>query len=164
MTIDRARSASVNCCPPVSGRYHVPVRTLLLVALVLALGCKKDDGISAELGATCTSHADCSYRCLPGPEFPGGFCTRDCQNDGDCSSDAVCIDIGEGEACLFQCLDDRDCDFLGSDEGHGWACREQLSSAGTARLACVSELESSLADAGVTPDAMTPVVDAAGID
>lgn len=89
--------------------------------LACAAGCVKDDNISRDFGATCSSNADCTQRCLPAPDWPGGFCTRDCTGDGDCQSDAVCVDTSDGDVCLFSCNDDRDCDFL-DGEGADWGC------------------------------------------
>ena len=40
-----------------------------------------------------------------------------CESTGDCPADASCIDVEAG-VCLFDCIDDRECEFLGA----GWHC------------------------------------------
>jgi hypothetical protein len=97
------------------------LRTLVLVAAVAALvsGCGISSDVSRDVGARCESKDDCNDRCLlpTQTEAPGGFCTLQCVDDGDCPGDASCIDL-EGGVCLFSCSDDTGCEFLGA----GWAC------------------------------------------
>jgi hypothetical protein len=86
--------------------------------------CKKSDGISRDLGASCESHSDCNDRCLPEPRWPGGFCSIDCTVTDDCPVGSDCVTTGDGDVCLFLCFDDRDCDFLESASSEDvWACR-----------------------------------------
>ncbi len=60
---------------------------------------------------------ECSDRCLPPDEFPGGFCTLSCQNRDDCPSGTECMDR-EGGVCVFRCAEPMDCGYL----GQGWTC------------------------------------------
>jgi hypothetical protein len=92
-----------------------------LVAFAAACDVEKVD---ATMGARCTTTSDCAQRCLPpSDEFPGGMCTVDCLEDGDCPSDATCV-AGHGGVCLYTCRDDADCTFLGDFGGVKWTCRE----------------------------------------
>jgi hypothetical protein len=92
---------------------------MALLAFVF-LGCGGDN-VSRQLGARCERTEHCDDRCLtPSNDYPGGFCSLDCNSSGDCPSDAECIDK-EGGVCLFACDDDPDCDFLGPD----WICRAE---------------------------------------
>jgi hypothetical protein len=84
----------------------------LLMALFVAGACKSSTGVSRDLGAACRSAADCTARCLPDPQFPNGFCTKDCTADGDCGSEARCATTSDGQVCLFACGNDADCSFL----------------------------------------------------
>jgi len=112
------------------------VRALILVLLVAA--CGADATVSRDLGARCSAAADCDDRCLAGDPWPGGLCTRNCVSDRECPSDSIC-DPDE-DACLYSCLDDRDCTFLGDVAGRGWVCRARGGSdAGPGRLTCVGE-------------------------
>ena len=90
---------------------------LALIGLLGLLACSTSSDVSRELGARCDDGDDCDARCLPPADFPGGFCSISCEGDGDCPSDAGCVDL-EGGVCLFQCADDAACRFL----GEGWAC------------------------------------------
>jgi hypothetical protein len=88
-------------------------------ALALA-GCGVGGAVSRTIGARCDRSDECDDRCLPpGAAFPGGFCSVSCEATADCPSDASCADVEAG-VCLFDCLDDRDCEFLGP----GWRCLE----------------------------------------
>lgn len=90
-----------------------------LAPLTLA-ACQSSD-VSRALGARCEATADCDDRCLPpAPDYPGGFCTRSCLDETECSDDASCADR-EGGVCLFKCGVDGDCAFLGD----GWRCKEE---------------------------------------
>jgi hypothetical protein len=100
-----------------------PMRWLVLVLLLLAMGaCKSSTGVSRDLGAACLQTSDCTSRCLPDPQFPNGFCTRDCTSDGDCPSEASCAATSDGMVCLFACGDDADCSFLNA-LGKTYACK-----------------------------------------
>jgi len=110
---------------------------LVLAVLCAVLGACSADKVDASLGARCTMASDCSSRCLPpGPQFPGGMCTRDCLVDTDCPSDTLCIDLSGG-VCLYSCRDDADCDFLGSVGGIEWTCQEQNSGTGSGKKVCL---------------------------
>jgi hypothetical protein len=118
-----------------AGRLLAP---LFAVALLLPAGCG-DDGVSAELGARCGSHADCANRCLlPSDEWPGGFCTRSCSRSEECPSGSGCADE-EGGVCLFFCRDDRECDFLGTADGRRWVCEPRDGLGGPDIQVCVGD-------------------------
>jgi len=92
----------------------------MLVALVLGAGCN-DSLVSRSVGARCDRTIECDDRCLaPSEEWPGGFCTIDCDSDNDCPEDTMCIKEGDGGVCAYFCRDDRDCIFLG-----GYLCKER---------------------------------------
>ena len=92
----------------------------LVVVLAFAGACGGDDGVSRTLGARCESSRDCDDRCLlPSNDYPGGICTLSCNRSDECPRDADCVDR-EGGVCLYQCVDDRDCTFLGPN----WTCHE----------------------------------------
>ncbi|HTM22259.1 MAG TPA: hypothetical protein VL172_17185 [Kofleriaceae bacterium] len=92
------------------------VRCALLVLLLA--GCAVSSDVSRSLGARCDVNDECDGRCLsPGTDYPGGFCTLDCDDDGDCPGDGVCVQE-QGNVCLFPCDDAAQCEFLGA----GWAC------------------------------------------
>ena len=96
------------------------MRTAIAFVASLLLACGGDD-VSRLLGARCERTADCEDRCLgPSNDYPGGFCSLDCTSSAECPSDAECIDK-EGGVCLFSCVDERDCAFLGAN----WTCRAE---------------------------------------
>jgi hypothetical protein len=93
----------------------------LLVLLATTAACQSSD-VSRTVGARCDDQAECDDRCLtPSAEWPGGFCTVTCDDDGDCPSDTACIEEGNGGVCAFTCSDDNYCKFLGD----GYACAER---------------------------------------
>jgi hypothetical protein len=93
----------------------------LAIGVGIGVGACGGDPVSRTLGARCEVARDCVDRCLgPNNDYPDGFCTLDCADSNDCPSDAECIDR-EGGVCLFFCIDDRDCGFLGPR----WSCREE---------------------------------------
>jgi len=97
-----------------------PLAALLFtVAAVLAgaPGCGVDSEVSRELGARCDSLDECDDRCLTGPRFPEGMCSRDCDDDDDCPAGASCAEL-EGGVCLYACRNHEGCAFLGA----GWRC------------------------------------------
>lgn len=97
------------------------MRLLLACALALSTACQSSD-VSREVGARCDRAADCDDMCLgPSEDWPGGFCTVDCDTDADCPADAACIDDGEAGVCAFTCATDPGCQFL----GNGYTCNER---------------------------------------
>jgi hypothetical protein len=95
------------------------MRATILVGFLL-VACGGDGDVSRTLGARCEVTDDCADRCLgPSNDYPDGFCSIDCSTNGDCPSDADCVDR-EGGVCLFSCRDARDCSFLGPN----WTCAE----------------------------------------
>ena len=116
------KSAFVASCGNI--HYAVQVLSLLkygLVALAIALvpSCTSSE-VSRSLGAQCESRDDCEERCESGTDYPDGICTTACENDGDCSESARCVDQ-EGGICLFACELEADCEFLGA----GWTCKNK---------------------------------------
>jgi hypothetical protein len=88
------------------------MRIALLAPLLLA-ACVSSD-VSRDVGARCDLNSDCDGRCLgPSGDFPGGFCTLDCDSDTDCPNNAHCIS-DNGGVCVFACGSDSDCTFLGA--------------------------------------------------
>ena len=104
-----------------------------LAILVIALAACQSSDVSRELGARCDVTADCDERCLvPGADWPGGFCTFQCETDNDCPADAACLEE-EGGVCAFSCVADPGCTFLGVD----YACKERNARGGAGkRLVC----------------------------
>ncbi len=105
--------------------------------MLLALAACSSDKVDANLGARCTVASDCTDRCLtPGAQFPGGMCSRDCLEDAECPSDALCANVASG-VCLYGCRDDGDCTFLGSVGGVKWTCRVVSSGTGPGKSVCL---------------------------
>jgi hypothetical protein len=111
---------------------------VLLIGVLASAGCQGDVPVSRELGAQCETNAECASRCLPSPDWPSGFCTRDCASDADCAVDAICVDTDDGDVCLFACNESRDCEFLGGEEPALWQCRDFGMT--EARLACAGAM------------------------
>ena len=89
-------------------------------AVAVAGGCSADSAVSRTLGARCDRGGECDDRCLvPGPLFPGGFCSVSCEASDECPSGARCA-LADAGVCLFGCADDRECEFLGA----GWRCQD----------------------------------------
>lgn len=114
------------------------MRTLVLLALG-ALACTNDSAVNRDLGGACTSHGDCTNLCLPPPAWPNGFCTKSCMGEPDCPADSKCVTTpADGQACLFACNDDRDCDFLDGPADADWSCVDFSGDAGTGVRACAA--------------------------
>jgi hypothetical protein len=110
---------------------------VLAAALIAATaaGCGVDSPVSRELGARCDMKDDCDERCLfPSREFPGGFCTLSCATSADCARGASCAGV-EGGVCLFNCLSESHCDFLGA----GWRCESMEGRDGSEVMVCIGE-------------------------
>ena len=100
------------------------MRTVLLAGFIAVLGmagCGASSDVSRELGARCETSSECDGRCLPpSTDFPDGFCTLVCNAPAECPGGSTCIEDGGG-SCLFECVDDTGCAFLGPD----WHCKER---------------------------------------
>src|SRR5262249_45855470 len=95
----------------VRGRV-APMRWSVLLVLAIAPACQSSD-VSRSVGARCDQSSECDERCLgPSGSFPGGFCTVSCDHSSDCEGNEACID-SDGGACVFRCVTDTDCTFLG---------------------------------------------------
>jgi len=97
----------------------VSLRLIFMAGLFLA-ACAPASDVSRSVGARCDGTDDCDQRCLSGADYPGGFCTLDCDDDTDCPDDTVCV-VDEGNVCLFPCAENPDCQFLGA----GWQCLDR---------------------------------------
>jgi hypothetical protein len=97
------------------------ILALALVSVGGVAGCQSSD-VSRDLGARCDLSSECDDRCLaPSTDWPGGFCTVTCDTDADCPSDSACTDEAGGGVCLFTCIGDVSCTFLGA----GYTCMER---------------------------------------
>jgi len=106
------------------------MRRLLLLALAVA-ACN-DVPVSRRIGARCDDSDECDQRCLlPSASYPGGMCTVLCDDDRDCPADTRCVD-DEGGVCLYGCVGDPDCAFLGA----GWTCQTLAGQPGGQVTAC----------------------------
>jgi hypothetical protein len=120
------------------------VKASLAVGLAFALGvptlaaCTRTIDATRAIGLPCTTTADCSNVCLPRTVYPGGFCSRACQIDGECPVASSCAT----GFCLFSCFDDDDCSLL----VEGWSCRDLAG-----KLVCAPD-SLTLPDAGATSD------------
>jgi hypothetical protein len=100
---------------------------VVLIAMLLA-ACESSD-VSRDVGARCNLNSDCNGRCLgPNGDFPGGFCTLDCDSDANCPVGTHCI-ADNGGVCVFACGSDGDCAFLG-----GYTCQASDSQGAGARV------------------------------
>jgi hypothetical protein len=97
------------------------MRIVTALAVLVLAACGGGRDVDRLLGAKCDGDSDCEERCYgPNDDFPEGLCSYQCDVDRDCPSDAWCIDT-DGGVCLFDCVDDIDCDFLGRE----WVCRDR---------------------------------------
>ena len=104
------------------GRTH-DRRWLVAVAVAFAVlfgvaasGCGSSD-VTRAVGARCASERECDELCLTGGDYPDGFCSLRCEDDGDCPGDTRCA-REQGGVCLFKCEEDNECEFLGEK----WDC------------------------------------------
>ena len=97
------------------------MRSLLLCALLSIAACQDAD-VSRAVGARCDRSSECEDRCLaPSGDWPGGFCTLDCDRDDDCPADTACIREDNGGVCAYLCETDPGCAFLGG----GYGCKDR---------------------------------------
>lgn len=108
------------------------MRFALVLVLLTACGGGRD--VDRLLGARCSVDSDCEERCLgPNDDFPDGLCSFQCDVNADCPSDAWCVETNGG-VCLYDCIDDTDCDFLGPR----WVCRDRdLHGSGGSERVCI---------------------------
>ena len=84
------------------------------VAIVVLLAACQSSDVSRDVGAECTSNAECNDKCeAPSADWPNGFCTVLCDSDADCDNGTRCIDE-DGGICAFTCGANPDCVFLGA--------------------------------------------------
>lgn len=91
-------------------------RAVVAILAVLA-ACSVSSDVSREIGARCDDQDECDDRCLTGGRFPGGMCSRGCDDDADCPDGTACV-VAAGGSCLYACGGDPGCNFL----GQGWSC------------------------------------------
>ena len=89
------------------------------------------------VGAGCCEDADCTFpdaRCLGEPDFPGGYCSLETCDGGDCPDvggyQAFCTDYFTGGTCVQRCETGADC-------RPGYDCIEVTNLAGGTGMACV---------------------------
>lgn len=76
-----------------------------------------DAGPPSNVGAACTSAADCTGIadvCLPSSELtPGGYCSRTCPGGAGCPDGSICMNFGGGQTYCVQSCDpeaaEREC-------------------------------------------------------
>jgi len=91
----------------------------MLCALLVGACGHGDGDIDETIGATCKDDRDCDQNCVMGGDFPGGFCSLNCDTDNACPDDSFCMEA-EGGICQFACPA-FDCDRLGP----GWECKSK---------------------------------------
>jgi hypothetical protein len=97
------------------------MRFIVIACILVASACGRGDGdIDDLIGSSCTADSQCADRCFrDNSDYPGGFCSIQCNSDSDCTSDSFCMDK-DGGVCLFECPA-FDCARLGP----GWVCRDR---------------------------------------
>lgn len=99
------------------------MRNLILAFVVgMAAACGPHVGSAGtDVGASCTSNANCSSICLTGNDhYPGGMCTIVCTSDVQCPKGSVCVDGGNNNTgiCAVSCTQPADC----ASFGRGFTC------------------------------------------
>ena len=111
---------------------------MILVALALALGCSESANTQhLPIGSRCASNDDCGtkpYSC--NKTYPGGYCQKDCDTNGECPQDSLCAK----PQCRRKCTDAQQC-----REREGYTC----GAAGATGPVC--DVTGALVDGG-TPD------------
>jgi hypothetical protein len=78
------------------------------------------------LGAVCKAEADCGGGLVCIGEIDGGYCgVRDCQTDGDCPMNSMCINHAGLNYCARTCAAASDCSFCRHDNVVG-SCRSDV--------------------------------------
>jgi hypothetical protein len=85
--------------------------------MLVAAGCGPHVGAQgSDVGAPCTSNAQCSSTCLMGNDhYPGGMCTMVCTSDVQCPKGSVCTGGGNQQSgfCAVSCATPADCAAFG---------------------------------------------------
>lgn len=105
------------------GPYWRVMRSLFLMVFLSFAGCAPHVGPDgAVIGGPCVDDLDCAAGsfCLTARDYPGGTCTTNCDDDGECRGDSACIESRAG-VCLLRCDEDLDC-----GRG-GYVCRSRTS-------------------------------------
>lgn len=110
------------------------LRLWTALVVVAATGCNVSSPVSRRIGAQCTAHDECDEICLAPPDYPDGFCSVVCDDNGDCPADSACVDSGQG-ICLFTCQEPADCAFLGA----AWTCAPRMYRTGGGVNVCVGQ-------------------------
>ena len=91
------------------------IRTLGALALAaLVAGCSHTDNATMQLlpiGSACTESSQCgtSSDFFCDKDHPNGYCKRDCKQDSDCPSEAICAFDGAVGECHRECDTINDC-------------------------------------------------------
>ena len=111
------------------------MKSIAIAFVLVVSACGRSDGdIDDLVGARCVDDRDCDNRCLrDSGDYPGGFCSIQCNSDDDCTTDSSCIAKDDG-VCLFDCPA-FDCARLGP----GWACKEKDRAGGGKITVCVGD-------------------------
>ncbi|HEV8323890.1 MAG TPA: hypothetical protein VG389_19895 [Myxococcota bacterium] len=107
---------------------------LALAAATLAAGCSHGQP-DRLVGESCATNDDCRDMCATGADFPGGFCTTTCFDDGDCPGGTVCADV-QGGICLFPC-DGEATDYCSDLIDVDYRCRDRNTPDGRVILVCM---------------------------
>ncbi len=76
---------------------------------------------TTEVGIACTADTSCNGgRCRTSENFPGGYCSGNCDANTDCGTDGVCLlnVYGSGGDCFEGCTTDTDC----ARDAEGYGC------------------------------------------
>ncbi|HEX8954480.1 MAG TPA: hypothetical protein VF945_21645 [Polyangia bacterium] len=86
---------------------------------VVATACGPHVGAAGtDVGAACTSNAQCASVCLQNNgNWPGGMCTILCNSDVQCPKGSVCVS-SNGGVCAVSCTQPADC----AGFGRGFTC------------------------------------------
>ncbi|MEW5854067.1 MAG: hypothetical protein AB2A00_35155 [Myxococcota bacterium] len=83
------------------------------------------------VGAACSSKAECHGVCAQEERFGGGMCTQKCQSTSGCPDGAACV---SGGVCAVSCETDGDC----AGYMQGYVCRPVEGISGASIRACVA--------------------------
>ena len=135
--------------------------TMSTMMMALAfLGCSAETiKQNLAIGAGCATAAECGTQ----PQFAcdkaiaTGYCTKDCKNDQDCPSEAICaMNGGAVGGCRKKCNGTNDC-----RASSGFVCRPASSDPGSLASHGFCDAPATSLDAGQPADMSMPAGDAA---